>query len=41
MDIVLQRQAPFDPNADWGENFRFTPEQTLGEVLDHYQTGRF
>ncbi len=37
MDIVLQRQAPFDPNTDWGENFRFAPDQTLEGILDRYQ----
>lgn len=37
MDMVLQRQAPFDPEADWGENFRFRPHDTLSGVLDRYQ----
>jgi uncharacterized damage-inducible protein DinB len=37
VDIVLQRQAPFDPNADWGENFRLGPDQTLDRVLEDYQ----
>jgi uncharacterized damage-inducible protein DinB len=37
MDIVLQRQAPFDPDGDWSENFRFGPDDTLGVALDRYQ----
>jgi hypothetical protein len=37
MDIVLQRQAPFDPTADWSENFRFGPGDSLKAVLDEYE----
>jgi len=36
MDIVEEQAQPFDPNADWGENFRIGPDQTLSEVLDAY-----
>ena len=37
MDIVLQRQAPFDPTTDWSENFRFGPGDSLKAVLDQYE----
>jgi hypothetical protein len=37
MDIVLQRQAPFDPTTDWSENFRFGPGDTLKAVVDEYE----
>jgi hypothetical protein len=37
MDIVLQRQAPFDPTTDWSENFRFGPGDSLRGVLDEYE----
>ncbi len=37
MEIVEQRQAPFDPTGDWDENFRFGPEDTHVGVLDRYE----
>jgi uncharacterized damage-inducible protein DinB len=37
MDVVLQRQAPFDPGADWSENFRLTADESLQGVLDRYE----
>jgi uncharacterized damage-inducible protein DinB len=36
MDIVRQRKAPFDPGADFSENFRFGPQDTLADALDRY-----
>jgi uncharacterized damage-inducible protein DinB len=37
VDVVLQRQAPFDPSADWGANFRLTTEETLEGALTRYE----
>ncbi len=34
--VVLQRQAPFDLSADWSENFRLGPDETLDRTLDDY-----
>jgi uncharacterized damage-inducible protein DinB len=36
MDIILQRQAPFDPTQDWGEGFRLGPDETLEGTLAAY-----
>lgn len=36
MEIVEQRQAPFDPNGDWSDNFHFGSEDTLEDVLGRY-----
>ena len=37
IDIVLQRQEPFDPGADWTENFRLRPDESLAGVLGEYE----
>jgi uncharacterized damage-inducible protein DinB len=37
IDIVLQRQEPFDPSVDWTENFRLGPNETLEAVLVEYE----
>jgi hypothetical protein len=37
IDAVLQRLAPRDPDADWSENFRLGPDETLDGVLARYE----
>lgn len=36
IDIVLERQEPFDPSADWESGFRLEPHETLGGVFAEY-----
>jgi uncharacterized damage-inducible protein DinB len=37
VDTILQRQAPFDPDADWSEKFRLGPNESLEGVVARYR----
>ncbi|MGD0311904.1 MAG: DinB family protein [Acidimicrobiales bacterium] len=37
IDTVLQRQTPRDPEADWTENFRLGPDETLAGTVARYE----
>ena len=36
IDVVLKRQAPFDPSGDWSANFGLIADETLAGALDRY-----